>query len=400
VLTEARIRSAKPRPTPYKLSDGRGLYLLISPAGRRLWRVRYRYAGRENMLGVGAYPEVSLRAARERAEDARRQVGAGADPAAAKRAARDARADTFRALALEWLGKQRLASATLEKARWTFNDLLFPYIGDRPVRQLTAPDILGVLRRIEVRGKHETAHRTRQRVSQVMRYGIATGRAESDPTRDLRGALTPVVSRSHPAVTEPSRVGALLRAIDAYAGDASTVAALKLAALVFVRPGELRGAEWAEFDLEAAEWRIPAERMKMGAAHIVPLSEQALTILRELQLLTGRGRYLFPSLRTRERPISENTLGAALRRLGYSKDEMTAHGFRAMASTLLNEQGFPPDVIELQLAHTQRNKVRAAYNRAQRLAERRQMMQAWARYLGTLKAGGNVVLIRRHSAMA
>ena len=214
MLTEARIRSAKPRPTPYKLSDGRGLYLLISPAGGRLWRVRYRYAGRENMLGVGAYPEVSLRAARERAEDARRQVGAGADPAAAKRAARDARADTFRALALEWLGKQRLASATLEKARWTFNDLLFPYIGDRPVRQLTAPDILGVLRRIEVRGKHETAHRTRQRVSQVMRYGIATGRAESDPTRDLRGALTPVVSRSHPAVTEPSRVGALLRAIE------------------------------------------------------------------------------------------------------------------------------------------------------------------------------------------
>jgi integrase len=399
VLTEARIRSAKPRPTPYKLSDGRGLYLLISPAGGRLWRVRYRYAGRENMLGVGAYPEVSLRAARERAEDGRRQVGAGADPAAAKRAARDARADTFRALALEWLGKQRLASATLEKARWTFNDLLFPYIGDRPVRQLTAPDILGVLRRIEVRGKHETAHRTRQRVSQVMRYGIATGRAESDPTRDLRGALTPVVSRSHPAVTEPSRVGALLRAIDAYAGDPSTVAALKLAPLVFVRPGELRGAEWAEFDLEAAEWRIPAERMKMGAAHIVPLSEQALTTLRELQLLTGRGRYLFPSLRTRERPISENTLGAALRRLGYSKDEMTAHGFRAMASTLLNEQGFPPDVIELQLAHTQRNKVRAAYNRAQRLAERRQMMQAWAHYLGTLKAGGNVVLIRRHSAV-
>jgi integrase len=205
----------------------------------------------------------------------------------------------------------------------------------------------------------------------------------------LRGALTPVVSRSHPAVTEPSRVGALLRAIEAYAGDPSTVAALKLAPLVFVRPGELRGAEW----------RIPAEHMKMGAAHIVPLSEQALTTLRELQLLTGRGRYLFPSLRTRERPISENTLGAALRRLGYSKDEMTAHGFRAMASTLLNEQGFPPDVIELQLAHTQRNKVRAAYNRAQRLAERRPMMQAWAHYLGTLKAGGNVVLIRRHSAV-
>jgi integrase len=400
MLTETRIRSAKPRPIPYKLSDGRGLYLLVSPSGGRLWRVRYRYAGRENMMGVGTYPEVSLRAARERAEDARRQVGAGADPAAAKRAARDARADTFRAIALEWLGKQQFAPATLEKTGWTFNDLLFPYIGERPLRQLTASDILGVLRRIEMRGKHETAHRTRQRVSQVMRYAIATGRAESDPTRDLRGALTPVVSRGRPAVTEPARVAELLHAIDGYAGDPSTIAALKLAPLVFVRPGELRGAEWREFDLEAAEWRIPAERMKMGAPHIVPLSEQALAILRELQLLTGRGRYLFPSLRSSGRPISENTLGAALRRLGYSKDEMTAHGFRAMASTLLNEQGFAPDVIELQLAHIERNKVRAAYNRAQRLAERRQMMQAWADYLGTLKAGGNVVPIRGHSAAA
>ncbi len=215
----------------------------------------------------------------QRAEDARRQLGAGANPAAAKHAARDAQADTFKAIALEWLGKQRFAPATLEKTGWTFNDLLFPFIGDRPVRQLTAPDILAVLRRIEARGKHETAHQTRQRVSQVMRYAIATGRAESDPTRDLRGALTPIAPRSHPAITEPARVGELLRAIDCYSGDPSTVAALKLTPLVFVRPGELRGAEWREFDLQAAEWRIPAERMKMREQHIVPLSRQALSII-------------------------------------------------------------------------------------------------------------------------
>ncbi|HTW37557.1 MAG TPA: integrase arm-type DNA-binding domain-containing protein [Steroidobacteraceae bacterium] len=398
MLTETRIRAVKPREKPYKLPDGRGLYLLVSPTGGRLWRLRYRYAGRESMLGLGAYPEVTLKAARERANDARKQLADGSDPAAVKRAERTAQADTFRAVALEWLGKQRFAAATREKTDWTFTELLFPFIGGKSVRQLTAPDILGVLRRLEARGKHETAHRTRQRVSQVMRYAISTGRAESDPTRDLRGALTPVVQRSHAAITDPVRVGELLRAIDGYIGDPATRAALKLAPLVFVRPGELRAAEWCEFNLEGAEWRIPAERMKMGEQHIVPLSRQALSILEQLRPITGHGRYLFPSLRTRERPISENTLGAALRRLGYSKDEMTAHGFRSTASTLLNEQGFAPDVIELQLAHAERNKVRAAYNRAQRLEERRRMMQAWADYLEGLKTGGNVVPIGRKRA--
>jgi integrase len=398
MLTATRIRAAKPRQKPYKIPDGRGLYLLVSPTGGRLWRLRYRYAGRESMLGLGAYPEVTLKAARDRADDTRKQLAEGTDPAVAKRAERSAQADTFKAIALEWLGKQRFAAATREKTDWTFNELLFPFIGGKSVRQLTPPDILGVLRRLEARGKHETAHRTRQRVSQVMRYAIATGRAESDPTRDLRGALTPVKQRSHPAITEPTRVGELLRAIDGYLGDPSTIAALKLAALVFVRPGELRAAEWRELNLEAAEWRIPCTRMKMGEQHIVPLSRQAVAILRELRPLTGHCRYLFPSLRTRERPISENTLGAALRRLGYTKDEMTAHGFRAMASTLLNERGFPPDVIELQLAHAERNKVRAAYNRAQRIEERRRMMQAWADYLDGLKVGADVVPIRRKSA--
>ena len=398
MLTETRIRAAKPHQKPYKLPDGRGLYLLVSPTGGRLWRLRYRYAGRESMLGLGAYPEVTLKAARDRADDTRKQLAKGTDPAAAKRAERSAQADTFQAIALEWLGKQRFATATREKTDWTFNELLFPFVGGKSVRQLTAPDILAVLRRLEARGKHETAHRTRQRVSQVMRYAIATGRAESDPTRDLRGALTPVVQRSHAAITEPARVGELLRAVDGYIGDPATIAALRLAPLVFVRPGELRAAEWREFNLEAAEWRIPGARMKMGEQHIVPLSQQAVAILDGLRPISGHGRYLFPSLRTRERPISENTLGAALRRLGYSKDEMTAHGFRAMASTLLNEQGFPPDVIELQLAHIERNKVRAAYNRAQRIEERRKMMQAWANYLDALKSGGNIVPLRRQAS--
>jgi integrase len=394
MLTQKRIDAAKPHKKPFKLPDGRGLYLLISPAGGRLWRLRYRYAGRENMLGLGAYPEVSLKTARDRADDARRQLADGKDPAAVRRAERGAQSDTFEAIALEWAGKQQFEDATRVKTNWTFGKLVFPFIGSKPIRQLTAPDILAVLRKLESRGKHETAHRTRQRISQVFRYAIATGRADSDPTRDLRGALTPIEVTNRAAITEPARVGELLRAIDGYVGDPATVAALKLAPLLFVRPGELRGAEWGEFDLRAGEWRIPSARMKMGDLHFVPLAKQALAVLRKLQPLTGGGKYLFPSLRTRERPISENTLNAALRRLGYSKDEMTAHGFRAMASTLLNEQGFPPDVIELQLAHAERNKVRAAYNRAQRLDERRKMMQTWSDYLDGLRAGGNVVPIK------
>ncbi len=398
-LTASKIEAAKPHEKPYKLADGGGLHLLVSPRGSRAWVFRYRYAGRGSMLGLGTYPDVSLKAAREKADEGRRLVKAKIDPAALKRAERLSQADTFAAIAQEWLDKQNFESATLEKARWTLDSLINPYIGTTPIKALTPPAVLEVLRKLEARGKHDTAHRTRQRISQVVRYAIATGRCESDPTRDLRGALTPVEVTSRAAVTEPGKVGELLRAIDGYQGDASTCAALKLAPLMFVRPGELRGAEWSEFGLEAAEWRIPGERMKMGDTHIVPLSTQALEILRALRPLTGSAKYLFPSLRTRDRPISENTLNAALRRMGFTQDEMTAHGFRAMASTLLDEQGFPPDVIELQLAHQERNRVRAAYNRAQRLAERRQMMQAWADYLDGLKASGNVVPIRRSGAI-
>lgn len=274
---------------------------------------------------------------------------------------------------------------------------MLPYIGSRPIAKLTAADVLKVLKRIEGRGIHETAHRTRQRCSQVFRYAVQTERAERDVTSDLRGALAPVVSEHHAAITEPVRVGELLRAIDGYAGHGVTAYALKLAPLLFVRPGEFRHAEWTEFNLDGHEphWRIPADKMKMGEQHIVPLCKQALALLRELHLLTGRGKYVFPSLRGGSRPMSENTVNAALRRLSYTTDEMTGHGFRSLASTNLNEQGYHPDLIELQLAHAERNKVRAAYNKAQRLPERRKMMQSWADYLDGLRTGGNVVPLRR-----
>ena len=268
------------------------------------------------------------------------------------------------------------------------NTYLYPYLRGRAISAITVQELLGVLRRIEARGKNETAHRVRSLASRVWRYAVATGRAERDITTDLRGALAAVKARNFAAIVEPARVGELLRAIHGYQGHGIVTGfALKLAPLVFVRPGELRAAEWSEIDLDGAEWRIPAARMKMGEQHVVPLSRQAVEILRELHPLTSRGRFVFPSLLTRDRPMSENTINAALRRLGYDGDVQTGHGFRSMASTLLNEQGFPPDVIELQLAHAERNKVRAAYNKAQRLGERRNMMQWWADYLDALRAG-------------
>jgi integrase len=391
-LTEKAVRAARPREKAYKVFDERGLYLKVDPTGGRWWRFKYQMEGREKLLSLGIYPDVPLKLARDRRDDYRRLVAQGIDPSARRQTERAAQSITFQSIALEWLAKQPFTPKTRVKAEWTFNDLLFPKLGARPIGSITAPDVLAVLRQIEVRGKLETAHRTKQRASQIFRYAIATGRAERDPTVDLRGALAPIQVVNRAALTDPRRVGELLRAIDGYSGQVATEYALKLAPLVFVRPGELRAAQWSEFHLdgEQPEWRIPAARMKMRELHIVPLARQAVTLLRQLEAHTGRdGRYLFPSLRTAARPISENTLGAALRRLGFSKDEMTAHGFRAMASTLLNEQGFPPDVIELQLAHAERNEVRAAYNRAQRLDERRKMMQAWAEYLGRLRIGAS-----------
>jgi integrase len=394
-LTAAAIQVAKPREKPYKLFDQGGLFLLVHPNGGRYWRLKYRMHGREKLLALGKFPDVSLAKARTRRDDARKLIADKTDPAVVKQTERTAEAETFKAIALEWLAKQKLAAATVEKAKWTFEQLLFPEVGDHPIRQITAPQLLAALRKLEARGKIETAHRTTQRASQIFRYAIATGRAERDPAADLRGALTPLEVEHRAAITEPKRVGELLRAIDDYVGQPSTHYALRLAPFVFLRPGELRAAEWSEINLDAAEWRIPAERMKMRDSHYVPLSRQAIAILREIRPLTGSGPLVFPSLRTNTRPISEGTLNAALRRVGFSKEEMTGHGFRTIASTLLNEQGWHPDLIELQLAHAERNKVRAAYNRAQRLDERRKMMQAYADYLDGLKTGGNIVPIRK-----
>lgn len=395
----AAIREAIDSGTGGKKYDERGLYLLLKPQGERCgawWRLKYRYRNKERGISLGVYPDVSLKRAREKRDEARALLADKIDPSQKRQAEKLSQAVTFGLIAREWLELQshKLAVVSMAKARWLL-DLILPDLANTPMGEITSPQILAALRKIEANGAHETAQRAKQKCSQVFRYAIATGRAERDPTIDLRGALAPVVSKSHAAITEPAKVGGLLRAVDGYIGQPVTRAALRLAPLVFVRPGELRGAEWGEFDLEVAEWRIPGARMKMGEQHIVPLSHQAVAILRELQGLTGTGRYVFPSLRSLSRPLSENTLNAALRRLGYSNDEMTAHGFRAMASTLLNEQGFAPDVIELQLAHAERNKVRAAYNRAQRLPERRRMMQKWSDYLDNLRSGAKVIPIRR-----
>ena len=394
-LTTLTVKSAQPG----KYFDGGGLYLDVRPNGSRYWRMKYRFANKERLLAFGVYPEVSLTSARAARDDARTLLRAGRDPAAekqiAKRQAKVSAVNTFGAVAEEWLSRQRatLAEVTAIKAAWLLS--LAAPLNHRPIAEIGAPEVLAVLRVIESTGHHETTHRVKQRIGQVFRYAVATGRAERDPIPDLRGALTSVVSTPRAAVTDPSTVASLLRAIDGYSGAPTTHAALRLAPLVFARPGNLRAMEWSELDLDAAEWRIPAGKMKMREAHLVPLSSQAVVILRELQPVTGSGRYVFPSLRTPQRPMSENTVNAALRRLGYDKETMTGHGFRALASTRLNEMGWPPDVIERQLAHAERNKVRAVYNRAQYMAQRRKMMQAWADYLGNLRTGGNVIPIKR-----
>ena len=403
-LTDRTIRSLKPAEKTRRAFDGGGLYLEVTPNGRRYWRLKYRHGGKEKRLALGVYPEVSLADARIGRDDARALLRNNKDPAAIRRAdklkAALAGAESFEAVAKEWLAKQKatMANSTYEKAVWILEDLLYPWLGSRPVSEITAPELLATLRRIESRGRHETAHRAKQRASQVFRYAIATGRAERDPSAELKGALHSVVSKPRAALTEPAKVGELLRAIYGYSGLMTTCCALKLAPLLFVRPGELRKAEWSEIDLDAAEWRIPAGKMKMRSEHIVPLPTQGVGILRDLHPLTGRNRYVFPGVRTSTRPMSENTINAALRGMGFDKHTMSAHGFRALASTRLNEMGWAPDVIERQLAHVERNKVRSVYNRAQYLAERRKMMQAWADYLDGLAEGGNVVPFRAAAA--
>lgn len=389
-LTQAQIRNTKPGDKPVRLFDGRGLYLEVAPSGGRWWRFKYRYAGKEKRLSLGVYPDVSLKDARERCEQARKVLAAGTDPSlarkAAKAAVRQGAENSFEAVSGEWLRNHAEVWSESHRVRVErlFERDLFPWLGSRPIADISPPELLDVIRRIERRGALETAHRALGNCGQVFRYAIATGRAARDPAADLGGALPPVKGEHFAAVTDPKRVGELLRVLDGYQGTLPVRCALRLAPLVFVRPGELRKAEWAHIDLEAAEWRYTVT--KTGSDHIVPLSRQAVEILQELRPVTARSQYVFPSARSGRRPMSDNAVLAALRRSGIDKDEMSGHGFRAMARTILDEVlGFRPDLIEHQLAHAVRDPHGRAYNRTAHLPERRRMMQEWADYLGKLK---------------
>jgi integrase len=393
-LADIAIRNAKPQEKPVKLFDTGGLYLLVNPNGSRWWRLKFRYGGKEKLISLRTYPETTLKAARERRDEARVMLAQGINPSAKRQATKAAPAESFEAIAREWFAKfsPGWAKGHSEKIIRRLERDVFPWIGARPLRDIAAPELLSVLRRIEERGVLDTAHRAHQNCGQVFRYAVATGRAERDPSADLRGALPPVRKGHFAAIVEPAEVGALLRAISGYRGSVVTLCALRLAPLVFVRPGELRQAEWAEFDLDRAEWRIPAERMKAREGHIVPLARQAVAVLRELHPLTGLGRFVFPSARTDTRPMSNNAVLSALRRMGYGSDEMTGHGFRAMARTVLDEVlGFRVDIIEHQLAHSVKDPLGRAYNRTKHLDERRRMMQAWADYLEALEAGAKIL---------
>jgi len=403
-LTDVAIRNAKPGPKSYRMFDGGGMYLEVTPAGGKLWRLKYRFGGKEKRLALGAYPEVPLSqvnkdaptGARQKAFEARSLLAQSIDPGAVKQAQKSverAAGETFELVARQWHEKFTPSWTPGHAARilTSLAQDAFPWLGQRPIREILPPEVLRVARRVESRGAIETAHRLVGNIGMVFRYAVAAGLADSDPTRDLRGALSPTNEKHHASLTEPGAVSELLRTIETYKGSLITRCALKLAPLTFVRPGELRHAEWSEINEEAAEWRIPAHKMKMRTQHIVPLSKQALAVLEEIKPVTGTGRYVFPGERTASRPMSENTVTAALRRLGYAKDEMTGHGFRSIASTLLNELGWNRDAIERQLAHAERNNVRAAYNFAEFLPERRKMMQAWADHLDALREGGKVV---------
>lgn len=399
-LTDTAIRKAKPGDKPQKLSDGAGMYLLLNPNGSRWWRLDYRHNGKRKTLSLGTYPDTGLADARDKRDAARKLLAAGIDPSEqrkAEKAAGEERASNgFEAIAREWMGRQTWVDDYRVKLESRMANDVFPYIGRRPVAELSPPEFLQVARRIESRGAVESAHRALQVCGQVMRYAIATGRAERNPVADLRGALASPRAQHHAAITDPRELGGLLRAIEGYSGDLTTRAALKLSALLFVRPGELRHAEWAEFDLDAGEWSIPAGKMKMRQPHLVPLCDQAVAILRELHQLTGRGQYVFPGGRSPRRPMSNNAINAALRRMGYGTDAMTAHGFRATARTILDEVlGYRVDYIEHQLAHAVKDPNGRAYNRTAHLPERRKMMQGWADYLDALRAGGDVVPFKR-----
>jgi len=398
-LTATAIRNAKATDRAYKLADGGGLYLLVRPDGARYWRLKYRFAGKEKLLALGVFPDVSLAEARDARDDAKRMLRERKDPSeerkAHKRLVEHAAANTFKALAQDWLktNRNKWTASHAERIKASLEANLYDDLGDRPVTEITPRELLGTLRKIEDRGAHDMAHRVQNRASSIFRYAIAEGRAERDPAADLRGALTAPERHNYSSLAQKD-LPEFYKKLEAYEGEAVTKLALRLLALTFVRTIELRGAEWPEIDFEAAEWRIPAERMKMREPHIVPLSRQTLALFEQLRALTGGGRYLFPHRTNPAKPISENTVLFALYRMGYHS-RATGHGFRSTASTILNESGFPGDAIERQLAHAPRNKVRAAYNRAQYLPERRKMMQEWADLLDAFANGDKKVIAGR-----
>lgn len=405
-LTDVAVRNAKPAAKQQKLFDGGGLFLLVTPAGGKRWVLKYRINGKEKSLALGTYPDVSLVDARKRRATARELLVQGVDPSeskkADKRAALLAAVNSFEAVALAWMEERRpyVEPAQYDKTLARFKNDAFPWLGKRPIAEIDAPTILDVLKRVDSRGARFTAHRLRGEISRVFRYGIKEGLCKSDPARDLLGAIPPAQTTHFASITEPAKVGEMLRAFEAFTGTFPVLCALKLAPMLFVRPGELRQAEWTEFDLDKGEWRYHVSKTK--TEHLVPLAVQAVTILRDLHQLTGAGQYVFPGARDRKRPMSEATVNAALRRLGYdTRTEITGHGFRAMARTILHEElEQKPEVIEHQLAHTVPDNLGGAYNRTKFIKERRAMMQKWADYLDKLKAGAQVIPITSASGAA
>lgn len=402
-LNDPAIRNAKPTEKPVRLYDGGGLYLEVSPSGGKWWRLKYRFASKEKRISLGVYPDVSLKKARDKRDDARKLLADGIDPGEHAKATRAAGADraanSFEVVAREWFAKfePKWAATHSSKIIRRLECDIFPWLGARPIADITAPDVLACLRRIEARGALDTAHRAQQNCGQVFRYAVATGRAQRDPTGDLRGALPPAKHEHFAAITEPAAVGELLRAVDGFRGTFIVQCALRLAPLFFVRPGELRKARWADFDLDKTEWRYVASKTKTD--HLVPLASQAVTILRELRKLTGQREYVFPG-RDPKKSLSDAAINAALRRMGYdTRTEITGHGFRAMARTILHQElGIAPEVIEHQLAHRVPDALGTAYNRTKFLPERRKMMQQWADYLDKLKAGAEVIPLRGNAA--
>jgi integrase len=390
-LTELKIKSSQPTDKQYKITDEKSMYLLIKPNGSKYFRMDYRFAGKRKTLSLGVYPEISLKEARIKRDEARKLISEGTDPLMLKKINKitliQDNQETFNIFSKKWFDNYK-DQWTIKHGERKYRRLeihALPYIGNMPIKEITPPIILGMIQNIEKRGKNETAHRILGTVSEIFLYAISMGLAERDPTRDIQKALKPKQTKHMATITDPKKIGPLLNAIDGYDGYYETLCALKLLPLVFVRPGVLRHMEWHEIDFTKKLWRIPAEKMKMRKEHVVPLSLQALAIIKDVQMITGQWDYVFPSIRSKDRPMSENTINAAIRRLGYTKEELTGHGFRSMASTILHENNWPSDHIEVQLSHVDKNTIRGIYNSAIYLEGRKKMMQWWADYLDSLK---------------